>query len=443
MGYSSQTISGFNGTPPSNDGSQTTANQLDWDKHIDEIGTPLKNLAEGINSAMVSFAATRFGNSVTTFTTTITFDGNDEGSVQVFTGSSNTTATLPAAGTVGSDWTFGVSNEGSATLTIDGDGSETISGATTKTLEPGQSVILVSDGTNWRLIGVDPSQVNPTGMISPFMLSAAPAGWVGLARGTIGDTGSGADDASADNLSLFASLHGSLSETQAPVIEASAGWQTVSSVSAANDTITITSHGLLSNAKVVLLDGGSATAPTGLLFNQVYYVVSDTADTFKLSASAGPGAAINITGSGSGTLKIAELSKGTASTDFSGGKLLIVPDWRGRTVTGSGTGEDGTGVASLTARTIGDRDGAETHTLTVAQTPSHSHFVAGTTSGNGTALSSSNYLAWDDTSFGTVKNYELSGRATVPSIGLTSSSGSGSAHNIMQPWAAALWCIKK
>jgi len=443
MGYTSQAITGYNSSPPDDDGSQTESNRIYWSTIKSKLGDPVKTLAESINSAVVSAFATRLGNSVSTFTTTTTFDGNDEGSIQVFTGTSATTATLPSAATVGSDWLLAVRNDGSAVLTIDGSGSETISGSLTKALNAGQSAIIVSDGTNWILVGADPDQLNQTGMIAPFLLSSAPSGWAALDRGSIGNATSGADDASATNQALFISLHGTLSETEAPVIEASAGWQTVSSVSAAGDTITITSHGLLSNAKVVLLDGGSATAPAGLLFNQVYYVVSDTADTFKLSATAGPGSAINITSTGSGTLKIAELSKATASTDFSGGKVMILPDWQGRTVIGTGTGEDGTGVDSLTARSIGDRGGSETRTLTESQLPAHDHFVAGTTTGNGTALSSSNYLAGDDVSFGTVKNYELSGRDTVPSIGLTSETGSGSAVNIMQPFAAALWCVKK
>jgi len=51
-----------------------------------------------------------------------------------------------------------------------------------------------------------------------------------------------------------------------------------------------------------------------------------------------------------------------------------VPDLRGRTVLGAGTG------AGLSARTLAATVGAETHTLGVTQIPSHKHYTSGTTS---------------------------------------------------------------
>lgn len=52
--YSTQSISGYNSSPPPDDGSQSSANQVEWAKHIDKIGDPLKTLAEAINSAVLS-----------------------------------------------------------------------------------------------------------------------------------------------------------------------------------------------------------------------------------------------------------------------------------------------------------------------------------------------------------------------------------------------------
>ena len=48
--YTSTTISGFNSGAPSNDGAREAQNQLDWDKHIDKIGTPLKNGVESVDT---------------------------------------------------------------------------------------------------------------------------------------------------------------------------------------------------------------------------------------------------------------------------------------------------------------------------------------------------------------------------------------------------------
>ena len=49
--YTSATLSGFNSSPPPNDGSKVAGNLLDWDgQHIAKIGTPLKNYGDDINS---------------------------------------------------------------------------------------------------------------------------------------------------------------------------------------------------------------------------------------------------------------------------------------------------------------------------------------------------------------------------------------------------------
>lgn len=75
-----------------------------------------------------------------------------------------------------------------------------------------------------------------------------------------------------------------------------------------------------------------------------------------------------------------------------------VPDLRGRTVIGAGTGTGG-----LTSRIIGQTGGAETHTLTVAQMPSHTH--TGTTESAGEHTHSNN-------SSGDVGRYGLIARST-------------------------------
>ena len=60
--YSSISISGYNSSPPPDDGSQTSANEVVWQKHLDKIGDPLKTLAEAIDAALV----TSFGKVINT-----------------------------------------------------------------------------------------------------------------------------------------------------------------------------------------------------------------------------------------------------------------------------------------------------------------------------------------------------------------------------------------
>lgn len=52
--YSSRTILNYNASPPSDDGTVSSGNQVAWSKHLDKIGNPLKTLAEGINAQLVT-----------------------------------------------------------------------------------------------------------------------------------------------------------------------------------------------------------------------------------------------------------------------------------------------------------------------------------------------------------------------------------------------------
>ena len=54
VNYSGPTISGYNANPPPNDASQVSANELDWDKHKQQLADPIKTLAEAINTAVES-----------------------------------------------------------------------------------------------------------------------------------------------------------------------------------------------------------------------------------------------------------------------------------------------------------------------------------------------------------------------------------------------------
>jgi len=70
------------------------------------------------------------------------------------------------------------------------------------------------------------------------------------------------------------------------------------------------------------------------------------------------------------------------------------------------------------------------HTLTTSEIPSHYHTLFGDTgyTSTGSALSSSNY-AKEATDFGDGRSYNLRGSSTGPTVGRSSSVGSGSSHN--------------
>ena len=48
--YDPPSISGYNADPPPDDGTKTSDNKLEWDKHKTKLGDPVKTLAEAINA---------------------------------------------------------------------------------------------------------------------------------------------------------------------------------------------------------------------------------------------------------------------------------------------------------------------------------------------------------------------------------------------------------
>jgi hypothetical protein len=66
-----------------------------------------------------------------------------------------------------------------------------------------------------------------------------------------------------------------------------------------NDRFLSVAHGLSDGDRVILYNVFSETLPTGVSEGTVYFVVSSTTDTFKVSATSG-GAAVDVTGTGGG-----------------------------------------------------------------------------------------------------------------------------------------------
>lgn len=104
----------------------------------------------------------------------------------------------------------------------------------------------------------------------------------------------------------------------------------------------------------------------------------------------------------------------SAAADFAANKTITLPDLRGAAVFGTG----GTAPA-----THGDNGGAETHTLTVSEMPSHTH-VVGQNKQAPQNVAGSGYRGFDTVS------------------GDSASAGGDGAHNNMPPWVALNYIIK-
>lgn len=96
-------------------------------------------------SGSITVASTRTITSITTTYTALTSDD-----VILATSGTFTVTLFTAAGNTGK--TLDIKNGGAGTVTVDGSSTETIDGELTFTLAANDSLTIVSDGTNWRVL---------------------------------------------------------------------------------------------------------------------------------------------------------------------------------------------------------------------------------------------------------------------------------------------------
>ncbi len=143
-------------------------------------------------------------------------------------------------------------------------------------------------------------------------------------------------------------------------------------------------------------DTGSGATYTGTVYQALYEHLWGNLDDTAAPVAGGRGA--------------------SGSADWNAGKALTMPDARGRAPIGAGQG------AGLTNRVVGRTGGAETHQLTEAEMPAHTH----------------TYTNYTKTNRSDTGGFAASDAFTDS----TGSVGGGGGHNNMQPWFAVSWEIK-
>lgn len=123
---------------------------------------------------------------------------------------------------------------------------------------------------------------------------------------------------------------------------------------------------------------------------------------------------------------------GTTYGAGDGSTTFKLPDLSGRAIVGQGSG------AGLTPRSMGATGGAETHTLSTGEIPSHSHTsnAVGGTLGLITANGNNTASGGLDSSAVEPNLYAAPAALTINSV------GGGGAHNNMQPFAVLNYIIK-
>lgn len=128
---------------------------------------------------------------------------------------------------------------------------------------------------------------------------------------------------------------------------------------------------------------------------------------------------------------------GTTFGSGNGSTTFNVPDLRGRSIIGVGTG------SGLSARARGDVGGAETHTLSEAQMPLHGHPYRASYTNTGSSDASTQTTGGFPTKTTSAANQAaFTGTPSNTQGQQIGGAGGGAAHNNMQPFMALSYIIR-
>jgi hypothetical protein len=90
---------------------------------------------------------------VASINTPYTIGDQDRAKLVLWEATGSGTVTLPTASSVGDDWFVAIRNGGGGDVTLDPQGSDLINGAASLVLQPGDSAVVISDGTDFFTVG--------------------------------------------------------------------------------------------------------------------------------------------------------------------------------------------------------------------------------------------------------------------------------------------------
>ena len=370
--YTGVSISGYNATPPSDDGTVSESNKVKWSTEKTKLTDPLKTAIESINTNLVS----AFDVSPAALTTNTTLETSHYGDPVQVSGA-GVTLTLTDAATLGAGWYCEVINTDSTnTVTIGrATGADTINGT----------------AANISLL--------PYQAISIFV-NAEENGFIATAKRTHSKT---------NNIAENTVFTGNVSITG----DASLATDVTGNVWSTGD-VKLTLKSTADSGWIMMDDGSIGSASSGAttranadaesLYTLLWTNISDT----WAPVSTGRGA--------------------SAAADFAANKTLTLPRTLGRALAVSGAG------SSLTSRALGEYLGAETHALTTAELASHAHVQQVSEGGTPATLSNAKAAAGNGGNSANTLQNSVNNATNGSIVDLsTATAGSGDAHNNMQP----------
>lgn len=144
--YTTQAVSGFNASPPADDGSQTDANKVYWRTIKQKLGDPLNNWADSVDDALVAAFDYSVNQKTANYTTVA---GDHMRTVEIApTVSSAVTISLGDASTMASGYMVRVKNSSAVTCTLGrATGGDTIDGTAANVTLPAKCSLIVQVNT--------------------------------------------------------------------------------------------------------------------------------------------------------------------------------------------------------------------------------------------------------------------------------------------------------
>ena len=132
--YTPVSLVGYNTSPPSDDGLQVDSNKVQWQKHLDKIGNPLKTQIAAIDTALSTFT------DMTAVPKSSAYSILPADHLKTIECTGTFTVTLPSAATAGAGFTVTIKNTSTGVITVDGAGAELIDGSANVALGQNDSI---------------------------------------------------------------------------------------------------------------------------------------------------------------------------------------------------------------------------------------------------------------------------------------------------------------
>ena len=299
--FSAPSASNYNSSPPPDNGAETAANEITWAGIKTKLADPIYNWLNDTLTNITSAFGKIFLNSVSSVSANYTVQTSDQG--KLLNCSNTITVTLLAAATAGSNFTLAIRNAGSGTVTIDGDGSEEINGATTLALSPGAHATLACNGSAWTALNTQVSRDGTETLTNKTLTSPTIGGTI---AGT--PTVSGIWDFTANptiNSKTVSKVH--------------KGTFTASALAAGGQSTATVTHGLGTDDVHIFITGDGSTNENWFAYGQRYD------DTHVIYRGAGNSATRVIGGASlaTGNVRVSVFNDHSSSQDITINYMII------------------------------------------------------------------------------------------------------------------------